>query len=78
MKNLVKSKQILINCLKENEDNIPYLINIIDGFITNKIPANRDTYKLFNDELFSTYLQLGDYNLMQALLLLDLEDTCTK
>lgn len=78
MNNLIKCKQILINCLRENEDNIPYLIDLVDYFILNKVPRTRDTYKVFNDELFNTFLHVGDSNLMNALLILDLEDECTK
>ena len=51
--NVIQAKEYLVR-LNTNDDNVFYLITLLDYFLTGKVPENNETYKLFNDELRCT------------------------
>ena len=73
--NVIQAKEYLVR-LNINDDNVFYLITLLDYFLTGKVPENNETYKLFNDELRCTATQLDMPCLLTAKL--DKGDICIR
>ena len=73
--NVIQAKEYLVR-LNTNDDNVFYLITLLDYFLTGKVPENNEAYKLFNDELRCTATQLDMPCLLTAKL--DKGDICIR
>ena len=46
--NVIQAKEYLVR-LNTNDDNVFYLITLLDYFLTGKVPENNETYKLLRN-----------------------------